>query len=534
MKTNAQIIAEELFNAGVRYVFGQPGGEVVELIEALAQQGIEFVLMGHEGSAALAAGVMGLATGIPGVCLATLGPGACNLALGIGDAYLDRHPLIALSARTAVSRADWFNHQNLRLNEMYAPISKASIALHGRGTAQTVQQAIALATQSPYGPVYLTLPGDVAAQAAQPGAGQIERDEPLPESEPALVAIEQALNGAKRPFVVLGVALDQAKDTPAIRHFLEMTGLPHADTPKTKGIADPNSPNYLGTYLSSTADHYINALIRQSDCILGIGYDPVETAYDWHLGDNYYGIVAGSTAYGTFQPSVEAIGDVGMMVQQLAERYDGLSQWQPEELTQVREQIRADMTPRARANERGLAPFTVAQVLRQSIPPNGRITVDTGQHKMLWGQAWRTDEPLTYFNSNGLSSMSTSLPGAIALSLLDRKRPIVCLTGDGGFNMTVQELETVQRLDIAPLIVVLCDQALSLIRLPQIKRGYASRGVDFGRVDWAKVAEGYGVKGLWVQSEAELQTAVAAWGDNPQAMVLAVTIDENLYSGNVY
>ena len=153
MKTNAQIIAEELYNAGIRYVFGQPGGEVVELIEALEQQGIEFVLMGHEGAAALATGVMGLATGVPGVCLSTLGPGACNLALGIGDAYLDRHPVIALSARTAVSKADWFNHQQLPLNEMYAPISKASVALDGTGTAQTIQQAIALATQLPYGPV---------------------------------------------------------------------------------------------------------------------------------------------------------------------------------------------------------------------------------------------------------------------------------------------------------------------------------------------------------------------------------------------
>ena len=383
-------------------------------------------------------------------------------------------------------------------------------------------------------PSNLTLPGDLAAQAGEPGVGQIALDNSAPDYQTALAEIERVLNGAKRPFVVLGVALDQAKDTPAIRHFLEMTGLPHADTPKTKGIADPNSPNFLGTYLSSTADQHINALIRQSDCILGIGYDSVETAYDWHLGNNYYGLVAGSTAFGTFQPAVEAIGDVSLMVQQLAERYDGLSQWQSEELAQVRAQIQTDMTPEVRANEQGLAPLTVAQVLRQTIPDNSRITVDTGQHKMLWGQAWHTAEPLTYFNSNGLSSMSTSLPGAIALCLLDRERPIVCLTGDGGFNMTVQELETVNRLGIAPLIVVLCDQALSLIRLPQIKRGYASRGVDFGYVDWIKVAEGYGVKGLWVQSEAELKTAVAAWRDKPQATVIAVPVDEKLYSGNVY
>ncbi|MCP4422250.1 MAG: thiamine pyrophosphate-binding protein [Chloroflexi bacterium] len=532
--TVAETIAKELYDAGVRHVFGQPGGEVLELIEAFATVGIEFVLMGHEGAAALAAGAMGQATGIPGVCLATLGPGACNLTLGVGDAYLDRHPMLAISARTAVSHRSWFNHQNLRLNEMFAPICKASVALDGMETAVAIQEAITLATQSPQGPVYLSLPGDVAPQPDKSGETDGSISNPVPDPSQALIQIERALNVAKRPFVVVGIALDQRRDMAAIRQFLQTTGLPYADTPKTKGLVDPDGDGYLGTYLSASADGIINNLIKQSDCILGIGFDPVETTYDWHLGDNYYAVVDGSTGFGAFQPPVQAIGDVGVMVRQLSDHFDGAPNWKPETFAAVREQVWAAIRPEVASSKAGLAPFVAAEALRTALPPSTCIAVDTGQHKMVFGQAWRTDEPLTYFNSNGLSSMSTAVPTAIALTVLEPENPAVSVAGDGGFGMMVQELETVQRLGIAPLFVVLCDQALSLIRLPQQMRGLPRRAIDLAPVDWAGVAEAFGLQGVWAGTAVEVRQAVAAWVESPSATVLAVQIDENLYRGNQY
>ncbi len=550
-QTPAEIMANELYEAGVRYVFGHPGGEVLDLIEALEIRGIRFVLMGLESAAALGAGAVGQATGIPGVCLATLGPGACNLTLGIADAFLDRHPLLAITARTAASRTDWLNHQNLRLNDMFAPISKASVALDGSGTAATVRDALKLATRSPRGPVYLSLPGDVAAQPekASPtgtpgssgagrdptslGQGEIEQDS-VSDLSHALVQIEEALNRAKRPLVVVGIALEQRQDSAAIRRFLAATGLPYADTPKTKGLVDPEGDGFLGTYLSSSADRIINDLIKRSDCILGVGFDPVETTYDWHLGDNYYAIVDGPTWFGAFEPSVEAIGDVGAMVQLLAERFDGAPSWEPGTFAAVREQVRAAINPDVDAGVAGLAPFVAVETLRACLMPSTRLAVDTGQHKMLFGQAWHTNEPLTYFGSNGLSSMSTAVPSAIALTVLDPANPAVAVAGDGGFAMMVQELETVQRLGIAPLFVVLCDQALSLIRLPQKTRGQPRRGIDLASVDWAVVAEGFGLRGIWARTAAELRHAVSSWNESPSATVLAVQIDENLYRGNRY
>ena len=321
-QTNAQIIAKELYAAGVRYVFGQPGGEVVDLIEAMAQEGIEFVLMGHESAAALAAATLGLATGVPGVCLATLGPGACNFTLGIADAYLDRHPLLAISARTP-DDPTWYNHQRLPLNEMFEPITKDSISLTDHACDEQIQYAIQTALTPPCGPVYLTIPGPVAVQPPNPNGWLGQKGHFNIPSEPEeIAAIAVALNQAKRPVVVVGLALDQHKDGAALREFLRVTGLPYGDTPKTKGLVDPHNEWFMGTFVSASGDAIINQAIRESDCILGIGYDPVETTYDWHLGENYHSVANTSTAFGSFNPD-EAIGDVTELLTTLQDQYDG-------------------------------------------------------------------------------------------------------------------------------------------------------------------------------------------------------------------
>lgn len=532
--TNAQIIAKELYAAGVRYVFGQPGGEVVDLIEALAQAGLEFVLMGHESAAALAAGTLGLATGVPGVCLATLGPGACNLTLGLAEALLERHPLLAISARTP-DEATWYNHQRLPLNKLFALLTKESIALTDHACDEQIQHALEAALTPPYGPVYLSLPGDVAAKPPNPGGILSQTMHMVPPTDWAeLETIAAALNRARRPVVVVGLALDQQRDGAALREFLAATGLPYGDTPKTKGLVDPNGAGYLGTYLSASGDRLINQLIRQSDCIVGLGFDPIETTYDWHLEENYYSLVNASTAFGSFWPRHEVIGDVTELLTRLQRQYDGSPTWQTDDFAQLRSQVVAAISPEVEASAKGAAPLTVVRVLREHLPPETRLTVDTGQHKMLFAQAWQTDTPLSFFCSNGLSSMGVALPGAIALALHDRSRPVVCVIGDGCFNSMVHELETVHRLGLTPLMVVLCDQALSLIRLPQQMRGYPSRGVDFAPVDWAQVAQGYGLRGIWVHDSADLTAGVTDWVHHPQATVLAVQIDESLYRGNSY
>ncbi len=333
---------------------------------------------------------------------------------------------------------------------------------------------------------------------------------------------------------MIGIALDQQEDGQSIRDFLEKTGLPYVDTPKAKGLVDPTSAAFLGTCLAASGDMLIAEVLRQSDCLIGIGFDPIETTYEWHRTDRYHGIANAPTDYGTYHPHMEAIGEVGAILAQLAQGYTKQTTWQTFEWAQLRDRILTAITPEVIVSRTGIAPYHVVRRMRDILPPDTCLSVDTGSHKLILAQAWHTNHPLTYFGSNGLSSMGTGVPGAIALALLYPDRPVVGVAGDGGFGMMVQELETVKRLNLSPLFVVLCDQSLSLIRIPYQLRNYEPIGINLDRVDWATVAEGYGIKGVWAHTIEELVAALTAWRETPQATVLAVQIDDALYCGNSY
>ncbi|MDE2845194.1 MAG: thiamine pyrophosphate-binding protein, partial [Gemmatimonadota bacterium] len=180
--TCAEVIARTLHEAGVRFAFGHPGGEVLELIDALERTGIRFVLTGHESTAAFMASAVGRLTGTPGVCVATLGPGACNLVLGVGTAYLDRDPVLAITARTSTERHHRSNKQNLPLIDLFTPITRWSVDLEGADVEDTVKTALSVATGPPWGPVYLSLPSDLAGKPAA-ASGTAHPPHPAPADE---------------------------------------------------------------------------------------------------------------------------------------------------------------------------------------------------------------------------------------------------------------------------------------------------------------------------------------------------------------
>ncbi len=531
--TCAAIIAGALYRAGVRYVFGHPGGEVVDLIDALESCGIRFVLAGHESAAAFMAGTVGRVTGIPGVCLATLGPGACNLALGVACARLDRDPLLAFSARTPAGRAPWLNKQNLALHELFGPITKWSVALDGARTEEMICAALSVAQRAPRGPVYLTLPADVAI--APDRADGDAASPPVPEEARVdLALIREALNRAKRPIGVVGISLDAERDSAPVRRFFAATGIPYVVLPQAKGVADESAPGFLGVAGLGSGDASIVEWLNRSDCLLGVGFDPVESSQDWHLRRPVYSLANGPTGFGRYRPAAECVGEVSGLLSELLAGYRGAPDWTAEEIQDARRRTEAAITPPAKEGARGLSPFHVIRALREVLPEEAIATTDVGAHKMLLAQAWRAPQPGTFLVSNGLSAMGYGVPAAIAASLVRPDRPVVGFIGDGGFGMMVQELETARRLGIAPLLVVFCDRSLAVIKLAQDARGIPHRGVDFAPVDWAKVAEGFGARGVAPAALTEVRQAAAEWLAHPQLTVLAVPIDESLYTGLSY
>lgn len=504
------------------------------MIEALAQHGIEFILTGHESTAAFMAGAVGRLTGVPGVCLATLGPGACNLVVGVGAAYLDRDPLLAITARTAARRARVSHKQNLELNAMFTPITKWSVALDGANTAETIQAAIAVAGHAPRGPVYLTLPADLAIAPDNPSLHAPSSPAlPVPDDR-SFDAILSALNAAQRPIGVIGTALDPERDTAAVLSFFVETGIPYVVTPQAKGVADEEGEMFLGVVAPAAGDALIGERLSQSDCLLGIGFDPVESSQDWHFRRPLYSVANGPVGFGDYQPAAECTGEVAILVEQLRARYRGQAIWTRAEVEETRRRVSAAITPPSAFTSAGLSPYHLVRAVREAAPEDTIVTTDAGAHKLVMAQAWRTRRPRAFLVSNGLSAMGYGVPAALAAALARPDQPVVSVIGDGGFAMMVQELETARRMGVNPLFVVLADRSLAVIKVAQAKRHIPHRSVDFLPVDWAKVAEGFGVKGITATTLNEVEHAVANWSASRELTVLAVPVDETLYAGLRY
>jgi acetolactate synthase-1/2/3 large subunit len=527
--TCAEAIAQALHSAGVRHVFGHPGGEVLDLIHALTVQGIEFVLTRHESAAAFMAGTVGRLTGRPGICLATLGPGACNLVLGVSAALLDRDPLVALSARAPADRAAVSGKQHLALHDVFTPVTKWTAKLEGENVGEAVCCALAMAEAPPRGPVYLSFADDwQSSSSATPPPVTVRR------AEPDLAPLLRGLNSARWPVAVVGVALDARRDRNSVRQFFAETRIPYVVCPQAKGVADESAPGFLGAAGCGAGDRSLLEVLAKSDCLLGIGFDPVESSQDWHLRAPVYSLSNSPTRLDKYYPESDCIGDVGNLLDQVRLGYRGCLEWRQEDIQETRRLTQELLCPACDGSSAGLSPFHVVQTMRRVLPEDTIASTDVGAHKMLLVQTWRAPEPGTFLTSNGLSAMGYGVPAALAAALTHPDRPVVGFTGDGGMAMMVQELETARRLGLKPLIVVFCDHSLAVIGIAQRVRGLPRVGVDFHPVDWAKAAEGFGARGETPQNLSALEEAVGRWLHRPELTVLAVPVDPDLYVGLSY
>ena len=552
-QTCAAVIARTLHDSGVCVAFGHPGGEVLELIDALERAGIRFVLTGHESTAAFMAAAAGRLTGIPGVCVATLGPGACNLVLGVGTAFLDRDPIVAISARTSTERHHRSNKQNLPLIDLFTPITRWSADLEDAAVEDTVKNALSTSAGPPRGPVYLSLPSDVAGKPAvdgdsgnrdavrgsvnRAGAGQIQPGYPPlppPPDEADLSRILSALNEAERPVAVVGIAMDATRDAPTVRRFLRDTGLPYTTTVQAKGIADERGAGFLGTIAPAAGEDRIIEWLEQSDCVLGIGFDPVEISRLWHFDAPLHVVANAPVGFGAWSPPASCVGEVAGLLGRIAEGYTGRGAWTDDDIRYLRARVDAVYHPPAAEGPEGMSPYHLVGVLRDALPEDTIVSSDVGAHKNVMGQRWLAPGPDTFLMSNGLSSMGYGVGAAMGAATVCPERPVVAVTGDGAFAMMVQELETIRRTGISPLLVVLYDASLAVIKIAQQARGLPETGVDFAPVDWVKVAEGFGVGAEAAGNLAEVRDAVRHWVRHREARVLIVPVDEGLYTGLKY
>jgi acetolactate synthase-1/2/3 large subunit len=532
MPTVAELMAATLAEAGVERMYGLPGGEILDFIDAARRAGIAFVLTRDETTAAFMADAEGFLTGRPAVCVSTLGPGAINMTLGVANAWLDRAPVIAVTASIAAANARYATHQQIDLNAVYRPFTKAALTLDGRRTADTMREACRLAVAPRPGPVQIALPSDVARLEDEPpesGRWSLASPPPGPPNPRALSDAVAAIRAARRPVLLLGLDLDPRIHRDGVRRLVDRMGVPVFVTPKAKGLLPEDHPQFLGVCGGVAGDGAILDFFDRADLLVGVGYDPVESDKLWHRAHPIVSLGPISIAAGDYRPAVDVTGDLAVTIDAVTAAKPGPFDWTAADLASFRRELEARLRPASPA-VRGLSPWEVTRCLREACPRETIATTDVGSVKFIVSQAWRTDQPFTFLESNGLSSMGYALPAAMAAKLQFPGRPVLCTVGDGGLGMRMAEIETCVRLRLPIAIVVFNDDGLSLIRVVQQKKGYEDYGVQYGHVDFASAAVALGARGCAVRTLDALAAAVSDALASDRPTVIDVPIDPTEYS----
>jgi len=529
--TVARLIGERLRAAGVRYVTGHPGGEVVDLIEGFREAGLEFVLTRHETAAAFMAEAMASASGTPGVCVTTLGPGATNVVTGVAQAYLDRAPLIAFTGQLPVDRFEVTTHQKLDLRAIFAPITKWQARCTAHNAEDVIDRALRETVRPRRGPVYIEVPSDVPRLTTERRIDpQIRYVPPRVPETSAVVDRDHARRAAyllcrsKRPVMLIGMDANDETAAPALRNFAEEWTIPVMVSPKAKGVFREDHPLFLGTIeMLGTAKLF--EYIDDSDLVLMIGFDPVEFDRDWTAASDviHIGPLPNDDRY--YHSAAELVGPVSESISALRSLAGGPDATRAEDdVRTFRESFRAFVTPK---RDRLTSQQVLAE-LRAALPEDALVTCDVGYNKAVTGQCLPMYQPKTFFMSNGLSSMGYGLPAALGLKLLHPEREVACVLGDGGFAMLMGELETAVRQKLGVMVIVLADDALSQIKAAQERKGYPVTGTTFGRLDYVALARGFGAGGREVRSRGELREAFTARSAE-RPMLIAAHVDATAY-----
>lgn len=529
--TVARLVGERLRAAGVRYVTGHPGGEVVDLIEGFREAGLAFVLTRHETPAAFMAEAMASASGIPGACIATLGPGATNLVTGVAQAYLDRAPLIAFTGQLPDHRVEGTTHQNLDLRALFAPITKWQARLTQSNAADVLDRALFEALRPRRGPVFIEVPSDVPRQAAAPQdaapPGVASRGRSSVSAAIDRVAAERAaelLRESKRPLILAGLDGNDSAVAVSLLYLAEDWGIPVMVSPKAKGVFREDHPLFLGTIEMLGTDR-LYEYVDDSDLVLMIGFDPVEFDRDWCASAKVIHIGLSPNEDRQYDSAVEVVGPLRDAIDVIRSAAGHPSPARsPKDVRAFRDSFRAYISPK---RDRLTSQQVLAE-LRAALPEDALVTCDVGYNKAVTGQCLPMYQPKTFFMSNGLSSMGYGLAAALGLKLLYRDRQVACVLGDGGFAMVMAELETAVREKLGITVVVLADDALSQIKAGQERKGYPVTGTTFGRLDYVALAKGFGITGYEVRTVPECREALRA-GPSKKPNLIAAHVDPTAY-----
>ncbi len=531
----SEIFVKALENEQVEYIFGIPGEENIHFLEAVRNSSLNFVLTRHEQGAGFMADVYGRLTGKAGVCLATIGPGATNLITPVADAFLDRAPLVAITGQADTLRMHKESHQYIDVVSMFRPITKWNTRIERPDmVAEAVRKAFKVAEAEKPGATHLEFPENVAEEpCTNPEVFEVRKvRRPAPDYKAVQAALD-LMKKAEKPLILAGNGAIRKRATKQLRRFLGKTHFPVCNTFMGKGAAGFRCERNLFTIGLQSRDH-VTCAFEEADLVICIGYDLVEYSPHFWNPDGKKVIIhidfePAEVDY-WYNPAVEMVGDVASSLWELNELIDDTFDTNRGDFAdKYRELILAEIHEYDNSTDFPVKPQKILHDVRNVLDDTDILISDVGAHKMWIARMYIVYEPNTCIISNGFASMGIALPGGIAAKLVYPDKKVLTISGDAGFLMNIQEMETAVRLGTPTVNMIWSDGTLGLIEWKQRNKFGHAFGTEFTNPDWVKLADSYGAVGIKVTPGDNLQEILhkAFTYDKPVIIDCPVDYSEN-------
>ncbi len=506
----AELFVKCLEVEGVSVIFGVPGEENLDFLEAVRTSSIKFVVTRHEQAAVFMAATMGRLTGKAGVALSTLGPGATNLVTGVAYAQLGAMPLLVITGQKPIKRSKQGKFQIIDVVGMMKPITKSTATIISADRIPSlVRDAFKAAQSERPGAVHLELPEDIAAEETSAEViipQSVRRAGPDPE---AITQAAQMISSAKHPIVLIAAGANRKLVRKHLKGFLDKTKIPFVTTQMGKGVENESSELYLGTTALSDND-YVHCALNYADVVIVVGHDTVEKppvlltpAKHKVIHINF--LEAGIDA--VYIPSLEVVGDVSHSLWAITEEVKP-GNWDLAYFGRVRMHMQKQLQEKTTDNSFPILPQRIVSDLRASLPADGILSLDNGMYKLWIARNYPAFEQNTVLLDNALATMGAGLPAGIAAKMLNPDKKVLVVAGDGGVMMNISELETAKRLGLDLVILILNDSGYGMIQWKQKDMGFENFGLEFANPDFVKLAESFGASGYRIGSAAELKATL--------------------------
>ena len=517
---------------GVQYVFGIPGEENLDLLESLRTSSIKLILTRHEQGAGFMAATYGRLTGKAGVCLATLGPGATNFVTAAAYAQLGAMPMLMLTGQKPVKVSKQGHFQIVDVVSMMRPLTKYTNQIVAADNIPArVREAFRRAEEERPGATHIELPEDIAHEETDAILIKASYHRRPIADEKALHRAADAILAAKRPILMVGAGANRKTSAKMLREFVDKTGIPFFTTQMGKGVLDEEHPLWLGNAALSDGD-FVHRAIEHADCIINVGHDVIEKPPFFmrrglrtviHI--NYITAEVDTVYF----PQIEVTGDVANAIWRLKDAIAPQKHWDFSYFDKVREALLKHLDVGSTDDRFPIHPVRLVKIMREEMADDGIVCLDNGMYKIWFARYYRCRQPNTMLLDNALATMGAGLPSAMAAKMVHPDRKVVAVSGDGGFMMNSQEIETAVRLKQNITQIVLRDNAYGMIKWKQANMKFANFGMDMGNPDFVKYAESYGAKGHRPKSVAEFRKALKESLESPSVDLIDLEID---YSDN--